>query len=403
MQIRMVGIDHNQAPVDVRARFSVTTKRAQRMMQELKQREDISGILILSTCNRMELWASVTEDFTDSLTSVLCRQKHLDTSSFQNYFRERSNREAITHLFYLACGLKSQVVGEDQIITQIGNATELARENNVLDSFLEVLFRQAITAAKKVKTEVYFPKRNPSSVEVAVCQLKEDGYCLKNKKALVIGNGQIGQLAVSVLLSEGADVTMTVRPYRHGSVRVQKGCHTVSYEERGSALSDYDYVISGTSSPHLTVSQDMIESVTSKKLPVFVDLAVPRDIAVSIGERAVLYDIDDFQSNLSDIGMSEVLDQIRDILDAQMEEFYIWVSGKESIAVINHIKEEAAKNMMFRMKKILRESDCGEPMETAIEMTTQKVVNQLLFGLKKQLKEEEFIACLKGLEQLYEE
>lgn len=115
MSIRMVGIDHSRAPVDVRAWFSFTKKSAAAGMERLKEKEGINGVIILSTCNRMELWASVDETWSGSLVEELCLLKELDPTEFAEYFTVREEREAAEHLFYLACGLKSRILAEDQI------------------------------------------------------------------------------------------------------------------------------------------------------------------------------------------------------------------------------------------------------------------------------------------------
>ena len=158
MSISMIGIDYSRASVDIRAQFSFTKKNAVTALEHLKQESGILGGVLLSTCNRMELWASTQEDWQGSLYDFLCREKEKEPEAYRQYFVERTGEAAAEHLFYLTSGLKSQILAEDQIITQVKDALALSREAYCTDNVLEVLFRKAVTGAKRVKTEVTFSR-----------------------------------------------------------------------------------------------------------------------------------------------------------------------------------------------------------------------------------------------------
>lgn len=196
MSICMIGIDHTKAPVDIRAVFSFTKKNAAIAMETLKNTEGIFGSIILSTCNRMECWVSTADEWDGSLYELLCQIKEVSPEKYRAYFQERKDRAAVEHLFYLTCGLKSQILGEDQILTQVKDALSLARDNFVTDSVLEVLFRMAVTAGKKVKTEVSFSRANYTAMDSAVAMLMERGIDLKKTTCMVIGNGEMGKLEI---------------------------------------------------------------------------------------------------------------------------------------------------------------------------------------------------------------
>ena len=159
MSISMIGIDYNKANVDIRAMFSFTKKNATAAMERLKKIPGIQGCVILSTCSRMELWASTKADWNGTLLEELCKIKEVDPTQYGEYFVERNEEEAVDHLFHLTSGLKSMILAEDQIITQVKDALTLAREAFVTDNVLEVLFRKAVTAGKKVKTNVFSPEQ----------------------------------------------------------------------------------------------------------------------------------------------------------------------------------------------------------------------------------------------------
>ena len=251
--ISMIGIDHSMAPVDIRALFAFTRKNAGEAMEKLKEQPGIDGCIILSTCNRLEVWASVDDEAELSLYKELCKLKNINDDQYEIYFTKREGHAAVEHLFYLASGLKSQILGEDQILTQVKDALGIAREHFTTDGALEVLFRMAVTAGKKIKTEVPFSHGNPSVIHQAIEMLDRQGYCVQDKVCMVIGNGEMGKVAAQALMEAGADVTVTVRQYRSGMVNIPFGCKRINYGERMDYLPKCDLVVSATASPNFTL------------------------------------------------------------------------------------------------------------------------------------------------------
>lgn len=408
MSIRMVGIDHSRAPVDVRAWFSFTKKSAAAGMERLKEKEGINGVIILSTCNRMELWASVDETWSGSLVEELCLLKELDPTEFAEYFTVREEREAAEHLFYLACGLKSRILAEDQIITQIKDALSWSREHFCTDNVLEVLFRKAVTAAKKVKTQIVFSHANTTAMDSAVAMLHDRGFSLKSRKCMVIGNGEMGRLAALTLIKAGADVTVTVRQYRSGMVSIPLGCSRINYGDRMEYLPSCDLVVSATASPNYTLRREEFEGVCLDHPLILIDLAVPRDIDPQLKdlEQIEMYNIDDFRLTGLE-GQEEALKGASCILEEELEEFFSWYSGRDLIPRIQEIQKDAAQDLELRLGKIIRklplEADEQEKLRQNIRSAAQKVVNKMMFGLRDVMDQEAFLECVEGLEKLYEE
>lgn len=408
MSIRMVGIDHSRASVDVRAWFSFTKKSAAAGMERLKEKEGINGVIILSTCNRMELWASVDETWSGSLVEELCLLKELDPTEFAEYFTVREEREAAEHLFYLACGLKSRILAEDQIITQIKDALSWSREHFCTDNVLEVLFRKAVTAAKKVKTQIVFSHANTTAMDSAVAMLHDRGFSLKGRKCMVIGNGEMGRLAALTLIKAGADVTVTVRQYRSGMVSIPLGCSRINYGDRMEYLPSCDLVVSATASPNYTLRREEFEGVCLDHPLILIDLAVPRDIDPQLKEleQIEMYNIDDFRLTGLE-GQEEALKGASCILEEELEEFFSWYSGRDLIPRIQEIQKDAAQDLELRLGKIIRklplEADEQEKLKQNIRSAAQKVVNKMMFGLRDVMDQEAFLECVEGLEKLYEE
>lgn len=409
MSISMIGIDYNMASVDIRAGFSFTKKNAAAAMERLRKEQGVLGCIILSTCNRMEVWVSTQEEWQGSLYEFLCREKEKNPSDFREYFVQRTGKEAVEHLFYLASGLKSQILAEDQIITQVKDALALAREAYCTDNVLEVLFRMAVTAAKRVKTEVIFSRGNISVIHQALACLENQGFHLKGKTCMVIGNGEMGKVAALALKEAGADVTVTVRQYRSGMVSIPKGCGRIHYGDRMEFLPKCDLAVSATASPNFTLTRQLLEEAEIPGHMVLIDLAVPRDIEPSAGAlpNITLYDIDSFKINALSPQMQASMDKAGVILAEQQEEFYNWYDGHDLIPRIQDIKKEAVEDLNLRILKVLRKTPMEdadrEKLLNAIDTAAAKVVNKMIFGLRDSLKQEEFKNCVEGLERLYGE
>ncbi len=409
MSISMIGIDHSKASVDIRAKFSFTKKRAIEAMKKLKEEHGILGCIILSTCNRMEVWVSTQDDEEISLYDFLCKEKEVEKDEYQDYFMKRENEEAVRHLFYLTSGLKSQILAEDQIITQVKDALTLARDAYCTDNVLEVLFRMAVTAAKKVKTEVTFSRANTSVIHQAMERLKNQGFSFEGKTCMVIGNGEMGKVTALALKEAGADVTVTVRQYRSGVVNIPQGCKRINYGERMELLPDCDLVVSATASPNYTLTKENFEEIKLDAASVvLIDLAVPRDIDPEVGklQNVSLYDIDSFRIDAASPKLQASMQKAGEILEDQMKEFYDWFNGRDIFPRIEEIKADAVEDLNLRITKILKktpmEQKDRESLLRAIDTAAGKVVNKMIFGLRDSLEQEAFLECVEGLEKIYE-
>ena len=408
MSISMIGIDHSMAPVDIRALFAFTRKNAGEAMEKLKEQPGIDGCIILSTCNRLEVWASVDDTAELSLYKELCKLKNFVVDQYVLYFAKSEGHGAVEHLFYLASGLKSQILGEDQILTQVKDALGIAREHFTTDGALEVLFRMAVTAGKKIKTEVPFSHGNPSVIHQAIEMLDRQGYCVQDKVCMVIGNGEMGKVAAQALMEAGADVTVTVRQYRSGMVNIPFGCKRINYGERMDYLPKCDLVVSATASPNFTLREELFENLELEKSIVLIDLAVPRDIEPELGkfEGITLFDMDSFRMEETPAELQENLEAAGLIVRDQMDEFFKWLDGKELIPRIQEIKENAVNDFNLRIMKPLKNTQMDEQEKekliNAVDTAMGKVINKMLFALRDSVNEKAFLECVAGLEKTYE-
>lgn len=396
------------AQINVRQCFAFTKNAMTIAMEKIKEDKRIKGCVILSTCNRMELWLSLSEGVELDLPTYICGLKELNAEEYKKFLKVREGKEAIGHLFFLSAGMKSQIVGEDQILTQVKEAAAFSREQECMDHVLEVLFRMAVTAGKQVKTEVPMDKANFSAAHQAIHFLKEQGVTFEGKKALVIGNGEMGKITAQALMEEGADVTVTVRQYRSGVVNIPQGAKRINYGERYSYIPECDFVFSATASPNLTITKEELENCNIQKSQIYVDLAVPRDMDEDL--RALkdieLYDIDSFHLEHQSEQMKQQLRQAEDILNQYMKEFYDWQESRDLVPRIQQIGEASGQEFCWRMEKELKhialKEEEKEVLRGQMEQTTAKVVDKLLFALRDQVDTDTLRQCVEILEQVYE-
>ena len=329
----MTGIEHSRSDIDIRERFALSKEKTGRLLVSVMGSGIAGGCVLISTCNRTEFYVSAPEGSVLEPSKMLCNMLDRDFSEYGRFFTERRDVQAIDHLCRVAAGVDSQILGDDQIITQVREALELSRDNNCTDSYLETVFRTAIQAAKRVKTNVILKTIGTDSVpHKAVAKLKT--ICsLENQNAVVIGNGQMGRLVSELLIHERVNVTVTLREYKKGVIKVPKSADTVSYSERYRSINCADIVVSATASPHFTLTYD--ELVKLERIPgIIVDLAVPRDVEPSIGGIPVvtLLTLDDISGDRRRIP-PESVSEIDAIIGMHIEQYYRWLAFKKSLVL----------------------------------------------------------------------
>lgn len=318
MSLVMSGLDCHRASIALRERLAFSRQEVRELLLRLRRQPGVEGCVLLSTCNRTEVYLSGR---TEEPWRLLCRCAGVPEAELEPYFTTRTGTDAARHLMEVACGLHSQILGEDQIITQVRTALELARENGTTDPVLAALFRRAVTAGKRARTEVHVARGVPSMGTRCREVLQRELGDLAGKNILVIGNGQMGRLAAELLHEAGAQVKVTLRTYRHGETVVPAGCGTVPYEDRLAAMEGVDALVSATASPHYTLTLAQLETV-GQPPRVAVDLAVPRDIDPACAARMRCFDTDTLGA--VGPGSREELTAMEAIAGEELEKFHQW-------------------------------------------------------------------------------
>jgi len=406
MAIYMMGVDHKKADLDTRSLFSFTSKKAETLYDAFKSNSDISGCVLIATCNRTELWIHSRKHKELSPARLLCDQMGLSYARYQEYIVERCDREAVDHLFRLAAGLESKIVGEGQILTQTGDAIAFARKCYAADNTLEVLFRLAVTAGKRVRTETDLSIADQSVIRTALECLTETGFQVQGKKSLVIGNGMMGKLAANVLLEEGSEVTITVRRYHSGVVDIPRGVQVIGYEERYNVIPECDLVVSATASPNYTLTKENLEKLSlTHQMPVL-DLAVPRDVEPTAAELSWLdlYDIDSFHIDVQNERFKYNLEKAETIIEEEKAEFYSWFQGLDYMPLIRDMKEKTGQDVSLRMTPVLKrlplQAEEKEILKDQIYGASERMMNHLLFSLKSDMSDEAFREMLDAMQKV---
>ena len=381
MGISLIGISHHNTPLAVRELFAFPAERQQELMKEMIARGIAEECVIISTCNRTEVYiytACPGGNFTELQDLVLEFAGAQDVENIGDYIRFYNGSKAVRHLFHVAAGLESMVMGEDQILGQVKRAHDQARETGTCGVYLNTLFRYAVTAAKKVKTETDLSRTSVSTATMAIKAAEQGLGTLHGKKVMIIGaSGKIGSTVLKNLQCiDGAEVYITSRNMgQAGEDHHHKITYRVmEYEKRYELVNEMDAIISATSSPHYTLTYSkMAEKLVTEKPRVLVDLAVPIDIEAKVEKLPGImrYDIDDFQElarTNNEKKQHEVVaaDQILD--EVQMD-FERWMVFQLSLPKIELLKkrmlEEAEKKGFERAidKMLYKLRDHSEPSE----------------------------------------
>lgn len=401
MNISMVGIDFNQAPIQVREKFSFTVAGSAKLGKKAVEEYGAKGCVVLSTCNRTEIWLSGYEG---EPLELLLKEKGAERSSYGGFFTQRFSNEAVSYLLELGCGMHSLIFGEDQILTQLKTALQNARERGHSDPILETLFRMAVTAAKRVKTEVRLTAKNMSVPEGAIHKLEEQYGTLAGKRCMVIGNGEMGRLTSRLLVERQCHVQMTLRQYKTRDAVIPAGCQMVFYEDRYQWMGECDFIFSATLSPHFTVKKEDVKTVLeSGKDYIFVDLAVPRDIEPTLSQLkgVSVWDVDQL-GGTSQCDPDQI-EAAEHILKEYAEEFYNWYYFREWIPSVDYISKTVAKVTDEKLTKVYKSMDLSiegqQNLQNEIEKAASKAVSKVIFGLRDTLEMELWKPCIKGMEQ----
>ena len=325
MNLIAVGTNHKYSPVEIREKLSFFKKGLKKALISLAGFAGVKAIVILSTCNRVELYASTQDTDTGikTLKAFLSAHHHQGSLRIEPYLYTYIGKEAIRHLFQVSAGLDSQIIGESQILEQVRFAFGEARTVEAADRLLDTIFAHAMRVSLRVRQESGIAKGKVSIASIIAGLIKTRYGCIKNKRILIIGVGKISELITRYIKDEGAKtVFIANRTYAKAWQLARcMGAEVVRFDRLKEKLLDTDIIISATASPHFILKKEDLRDIKNPLL--IIDLAVPRDVdpQVKYMQGISLFCLDDLdfiiENNLQSRRQS--MPQALDIINKEVE------------------------------------------------------------------------------------
>lgn len=399
MHIVVVSVNHKTADVSLREKLTFSESSIQQALSALINQKSILEGVILSTCNRTEIYAVTDQVHTGRyyVKSFMSEWFDVDIETIKSVTDVKVGNEAIHHLFKVITGLDSIVLGETQILGQIRDSFLLAQSEGTTGTVFNKLFKDAITLAKRAHAETDISSKAVSVSYAAVELSKKILGKLENKKILIVGAGEMAELALQNLVGSGAtDITVINRTAEKAkSLADQYGGRQVSLQELQCALIESDIVISSTSSQEFIITKPMMQDIMKlrkNKSLVLIDIAVPRDIDPEVNDIDLIfnYDVDDLKG-LVDANLAErerAAQVIYTMIDKQVISFVDWINMLGVVPVITALREKALRIQATTMDSIDRKMpNLSERDRKVISKHMKSIINQILKDPISQAKE----------------
>ena len=399
MHTLVVGLNYKTAPVEIREKLSFIEQDIQKAMAALQQQKSILENVIISTCNRTEIYAVVDQLHTGRyyIKQFLANWFNLPVNQFEDHLFIREEDKSLDHLFRVTAGIDSMVLGETQILGQVKKSFLQGQEIGTTGTVYNHLFKQAVTFAKRAHSETAIGE-NAVSVSYAAVELAKKIFgSLQNKHVAILGAGKMGELAIQNLHSNGVGkVTVINRTFEKAQNLASKfDGNAKAMNELQCTLLEADILISSTGATNYVIDHELMKYVAKfrKGDPLFmVDIAVPRDLDPKIGDlpNVFLYDIDDLQgivqANLAE--RERAANEIIDMIQQEIIEFKEWFKTLGVVPVITALRKKAASIQEETMLSIENKMpDLTDRERKILNKHTKSIINQLLKNPILQAKE----------------
>jgi glutamyl-tRNA reductase len=416
-ELLALGVSYKTAPVELRERVALPEGRAASVLRELISTGHTHEAVAISTCNRTELYLAVSDDVEAETTAlgILARQADIRPTELLAHLYSLRNRDAARHLFRVTAGLDAMVVGETEIQGQVKRAYELALVEGTTSAIMNRLFREALAAGKRIRTETSIGSGNVSVSSVAVQLARGTLGDLSGRHVVIVGAGETGELTAKALVEAGVDsVFVANRHYDRAIGLAQRfGGKAVRFDDLPSELERADIVVSSTGSPHHIIEREELEAVVESRKArplLLIDIAVPRDIDPKVAqlEGVVLRDIDDLQRvierNLS--GREAEARRAEALIDHELERFTRWLDTLEALPTIAALRargEAIARQVLAENRgrwEALSAAD-HDRLELLAATIAKRLLQQPILKLKAHGDEHVTYAYIQALRELF--
>jgi glutamyl-tRNA reductase len=387
----VLGLNHTTASLDLREKLVFTPPQRHEALTGLRQKFTDCEAVLLSTCNRVELYvARQTHGHPkqQELVEFLGQSRGLKLHEFQSNLYEKSERDVITHLFSVASSLDSMVLGETQILGQVREAYDAAREAGTTGPMLHPLFQRATAVAKQVMTQTSLGEGRTSVATVAIEYARRIFDVFSDKTVLSIGAGKMSRLMLANMaaLKPGKLLVCNRNPTKADALAREFGGSAVPMENLAEYLAASDIVVSGTGSTQPIITRSLFESVMRKRRyrPVFlIDIAVPRDVAADVAkiENVYLYNMDDLQQAVmaTRSQRSAAVEAANEIVDREVREFVAWNRARMMGPLIDQLYQKSHAVAREELDRIIGKLSNVSPQDQRqLEDLTRRIVNKLL-------------------------
>jgi glutamyl-tRNA reductase len=394
----LLGVSHRTAPVDLRERLDFSSRDLSAAASAIAAKPSMSEAVVLSTCNRSELYVATTDPVCarEELVSFISEYHHVSPPAFQPHLFALENSAAVAHLFRVAAGLDSLVVGEPQILGQVKEAYQTSAANRCAGPVLSNAFRWSFGVGKRVRTETALGEGAVSVSYAAVALARKIFGRLTGRRVLVVGAGEISSLTAQHLRSQGVgEIVITSRTHAHAEeLAAVVGGLAVPWEGMTNALGSADIVITATGSQRPIITRAQLEAAQGHRrgAPIFIiDIAVPRDVDPTVGEieQVFLYNVDDLQiiveENLS--RRAAEVERAESIVNDEVTKFMAWQRSRSAVPTVVALRQRFESIRRSELQRLEGKLGALTPDARAhVEDVTRLIVEKLLLEPTEQLK-----------------
>ena len=399
MSVIVVGLNHRTAPVELRERVAVPASRMDKALHDLASREHLAEVVLLSTCNRTEIYARSTK-FHSAVSDVLeflGEQGGTPPEHFSEHLYTYYDDSAVSHLFGVAAGLDSMILGEGEILGQVRAAWQRAETEATVGQSLARVFKHAIEVGKRARTETAIGRSALSVSSAAVALAERTMFTLRGRSVLILGAGEVAEGLGRALVAAGAgDVAVANRTHARAVALAEKlGGRAVALGDLPEVLASVDVLLTATDSTEVHIERADVEAVMERRsgAPLLVvDVAVPRDVDPGVAEIAgvTLHDVDDLHQ-LTEAALDErrrEVSTVREIIGEELERFQTERAAREVAPLVSLLRARAEELRAGELERFRAKLEALDPeARNAVEALTQGIVNKLLHEPTVRLKE----------------
>ena len=398
MRIVVVGVDHTTAPIELRERLACSSRQIPHVLQAASK--VVQECVLLSTCNRVELYAVCDEASQGcvDLLRVLGEMRQVSDDVLASHSYAFIDQEAITHLFGVTCGLYSLVPGEPQVQGQVVEALEIAQGSGYTGPVLSALFRAAIVSGKRARSETGISRNAASISHVAVQLARRLLPRLQDANVLLVGTGKMSELAARNLCDNGAQRLVIINRTQANAADLANALQAThrSFHELPEALLEADVVISSTRAPRAIILPELMQEVMSRRAGrslLLIDIALPRDVDPAVAKLpgVYLYNLDDLQAEVNrgiDLRLQEA-ERVKNIVAEEAASFERWLASLSVSGTITDLRQHIDVLRQQELARTIKQLSPGlsEREVAAVQELTTRLVNKLLHTPTRRLKD----------------